>query len=259
MAITAAPHARRRPRSAVAPRGSTRHARAEPTGARSCTRHGPRQRRARRGVGRALQRLLPARVRGRPARRGGRGAGARRGPAGRRPDGGDVLDVPCGFGRHALPLAAAGYRVTGVDRSPTLLDEARRRAGGGAWPKFAQRRLPRPAVPRRELRRRAEPLLVARLPGRRGGHARAGGDRPHAAPRRPARDRDHAPRPARPRSSPSRTGGSSARAGCCSSSAPSTPSRASPRSRRRSSGTTGRATRARSPSASTPRPSCSRC
>jgi ubiquinone/menaquinone biosynthesis C-methylase UbiE len=45
------------------------------------------------------------------------------------PAGGDVLDVPCGFGRHALPLARAGYRVTAVDRSPTLLAEARRRAG----------------------------------------------------------------------------------------------------------------------------------
>jgi SAM-dependent methyltransferase len=45
------------------------------------------------------------------------------------PDGGDVLDVPCGFGRHAVPLARAGYRVAGVDRSEALLAEARRRAG----------------------------------------------------------------------------------------------------------------------------------
>jgi SAM-dependent methyltransferase len=45
------------------------------------------------------------------------------------PAGGDLLDVPCGYGRHAIPLARAGYRVTGVDRSPTLLAEARRRAG----------------------------------------------------------------------------------------------------------------------------------
>jgi SAM-dependent methyltransferase len=37
--------------------------------------------------------------------------------------------VPCGYGRHAIPLVRAGYRVTGVDRSPTLLAEARRRAG----------------------------------------------------------------------------------------------------------------------------------
>ncbi|HET6505738.1 MAG TPA: methyltransferase domain-containing protein [Baekduia sp.] len=45
------------------------------------------------------------------------------------PEGGALLDVACGFGRHAVPLAAAGFRVTGVDRSATLLDEARRRAG----------------------------------------------------------------------------------------------------------------------------------
>ena len=48
------------------------------------------------------------------------------------PAGGDLLDVPCGYGRHAIPLARAGYRVTGVDRSPTLLAEARRRAGDEA-------------------------------------------------------------------------------------------------------------------------------
>jgi ubiquinone/menaquinone biosynthesis C-methylase UbiE len=40
--------------------------------------------------------------------------------------------VPCGFGRHSLALAEAGYRVVGVDRSQSLLDEARRRAGDGA-------------------------------------------------------------------------------------------------------------------------------
>ena len=52
------------------------------------------------------------------------------------PDGGELLDAPCGFGRHAIPLARAGYKVTGVDRSTVLLDEARRRAGGERWPKF---------------------------------------------------------------------------------------------------------------------------
>jgi len=52
--------------------------------------------------------------------------------------GAELLDVPCGFGRHALPLARAGYRVTGADRSQALLDEARRRAGGARWPKFAR-------------------------------------------------------------------------------------------------------------------------
>lgn len=43
-----------------------------------------------------------------------------------------VLDVACGFARHAVPLAAAGYRVTGVDRSEALLAEGRRRAAEAA-------------------------------------------------------------------------------------------------------------------------------
>jgi ubiquinone/menaquinone biosynthesis C-methylase UbiE len=52
------------------------------------------------------------------------------------PAGGDLLDVPCGFGRHAVALAAAGFRVTGVDRSEPLLAEARRRAGDADWPQL---------------------------------------------------------------------------------------------------------------------------
>ena len=54
------------------------------------------------------------------------------------PDGGDVLDVACGFGRHAVPLARAGYRVVGVDRSRPLLEEAERRAGGEPWPRLVR-------------------------------------------------------------------------------------------------------------------------
>jgi ubiquinone/menaquinone biosynthesis C-methylase UbiE len=54
------------------------------------------------------------------------------------PEGGDLLDVPCGFGRHAVPLARAGYRVVGVDRSQTLLAEARRRTGDEGWPELVQ-------------------------------------------------------------------------------------------------------------------------
>lgn len=50
------------------------------------------------------------------------------------PAGGALLDVACGFGRHAVPLAAAGYAVTGVDRSRALLEEARRRAGEAPAP-----------------------------------------------------------------------------------------------------------------------------
>ena len=61
--------------------------------------------------------------------------------------GAELLDVPCGFGRHSVPLARAGYRVTGVDRSETLLEEARRRTNGDRWPKLVRadyRELPFP-------------------------------------------------------------------------------------------------------------------
>jgi ubiquinone/menaquinone biosynthesis C-methylase UbiE len=63
------------------------------------------------------------------------------------PEGGDLLDVPCGFGRHSVPLARSGYRVVAVDRSQALIDEARRRAGGERWPKLLRadyRELPLP-------------------------------------------------------------------------------------------------------------------
>ena len=39
-----------------------------------------------------------------------------------------VLDLACGFGRHALELACRGYSVVGVDITPAYIDEARRRA-----------------------------------------------------------------------------------------------------------------------------------
>jgi SAM-dependent methyltransferase len=45
-----------------------------------------------------------------------------------------LLDVPCGFGRHAVALAREGYRVVGLDRSVTQLDEARRRRGAAQGP-----------------------------------------------------------------------------------------------------------------------------
>ena len=56
-----------------------------------------------------------------------------------------------------VPLARAGYRVVGVDRSEALLAEARRRAGGERRPKFVAadyRELPfagRPSTPRVNL------------------------------------------------------------------------------------------------------------
>jgi SAM-dependent methyltransferase len=41
---------------------------------------------------------------------------------------GRVLDLGCGTGGHALRMAARGYHVTGIDRSPAMLTEARRKA-----------------------------------------------------------------------------------------------------------------------------------
>jgi SAM-dependent methyltransferase len=41
---------------------------------------------------------------------------------------GNVLDLACGPGRHAIEFAKRGFRVTGVDRSPFLLSKAVERA-----------------------------------------------------------------------------------------------------------------------------------
>jgi SAM-dependent methyltransferase len=41
-----------------------------------------------------------------------------------------LLDLCCGQGRHAVPLAQLGYRVTGLDRSRRLLDRAAGLAAG---------------------------------------------------------------------------------------------------------------------------------
>lgn len=39
-----------------------------------------------------------------------------------------ILDLGCGTGSHAILFAERGYDVTGVDLSPTMLDQARRKA-----------------------------------------------------------------------------------------------------------------------------------
>jgi SAM-dependent methyltransferase len=41
------------------------------------------------------------------------------------PAGARVLDLACGHGRHAIPLAERGYRVTGYDLSEAMLERAR--------------------------------------------------------------------------------------------------------------------------------------
>lgn len=66
------------------------------------------------------------------------------------PAGGRVLDCPCGYGRHARPLARLGYQVTGADRSTLMLERAEResaereRAGAGRvrWVESDYRQLP---------------------------------------------------------------------------------------------------------------------
>ena len=40
-------------------------------------------------------------------------------------EGASILDIGCGIGRHAVPPAQRGYRVTGVDVSQGMLAQAR--------------------------------------------------------------------------------------------------------------------------------------
>lgn len=44
------------------------------------------------------------------------------------PEKGDILDVGCGTGRHAVELARRGYNVTGIDMSSGMLAEAKKEA-----------------------------------------------------------------------------------------------------------------------------------
>lgn len=54
-----------------------------------------------------------------------------------------ILDVPCGYGRHASALARRGFQVVGVDLSRAMIAEARRRFAEG----------PRLAFVRADMRR----------------------------------------------------------------------------------------------------------
>jgi SAM-dependent methyltransferase len=47
--------------------------------------------------------------------------------------GSEVLDLGCGTGEIAAAAAAAGWRVTGADLSPAMIDAARQRSGGVEW------------------------------------------------------------------------------------------------------------------------------
>ncbi|HVL80244.1 MAG TPA: class I SAM-dependent methyltransferase [Actinomycetota bacterium] len=54
----------------------------------------------------------------------------------------DVLDVPCGTGRHSVELATRGHRVTGVDRSERFLSLARAHPSEVTWERRDMRDLP---------------------------------------------------------------------------------------------------------------------
>jgi len=48
-----------------------------------------------------------------------------------------ILDIGCGTGRHAVELARRGYRVTGIDLSPSQIERARAKAAAaGVAPDF---------------------------------------------------------------------------------------------------------------------------
>ena len=62
------------------------------------------------------------------------------------PPGASVIDVPCGDGRIALRLAAAGLKVTGIELAAAEVEHARRaRSGGGRGRPLHGGRSARPA------------------------------------------------------------------------------------------------------------------
>jgi SAM-dependent methyltransferase len=57
-------------------------------------------------------------------------------------DGRELLDVACGAGRYTIPLAQAGYAMTGVDLSDDFLAVAKQRGPDIAWERRDIRDLP---------------------------------------------------------------------------------------------------------------------
>ena len=80
-----------------------------------------------------------------------------------------VLDVGCGVGRWSRLLAARGADVTGMDLSPTMIAEARRRADGARRARALPFSRPGPGEPRcgRQVRSRARRHGAAAHSGRR--------------------------------------------------------------------------------------------
>jgi ubiquinone/menaquinone biosynthesis C-methylase UbiE len=62
------------------------------------------------------------------------------------PQGSSILDVGCGWGRHALALAKRGYQVTGLDQSEALLkiaqEQMREQESNVQWIRGDMRHLP---------------------------------------------------------------------------------------------------------------------
>ena len=77
-----------------------------------------------------------------------------------RETGGPVLEIACGTGRVAIPIARQGFAVTGLDVVPGMLERARSKAAGLPirWIEGDARVRPRRAVP-------ADLLDGQRLPG----------------------------------------------------------------------------------------------
>jgi SAM-dependent methyltransferase len=85
--------------------------------------------------------------------------------------GGPVLELAAGSGRIAVPLAAAGYGVTGVDNDPAMLARAEL-----AWKRVSDESSDRPDHRGRQARRAGE----ERLPTGSGGEASAAGNQSFA-------------------------------------------------------------------------------